>query len=112
MAYRKKRDWPNDRRGHRKASKLGWKRRRRARRDMDPGRDWPNDRAGHIKAGKLAWKRRRRHSRAKFGAAKKRAGGQYMAFGQPYRRGPGRPPKMRDSDYSPKRRFGRRRRRY
>jgi hypothetical protein len=80
-----RRSWPDDSRGHSKASKLGWRRRkstRRRRRDPesmydydasyasgDPARrhrrrrrarSWPDDSRGHAKASKLGWRRRRR----------------------------------------------------
>lgn len=124
MAYRRNRDWPGQPRRHAKAAKLGWKRRRRSRRDPAAfsNRDWPNDAAGHRKAAKLAWKRRRRKSRAKLATSKKRAGGAggyVAAYGATFRRR-GRPRKYygaRDAsmmDPSPRfrRRFRRRRSRY
>jgi hypothetical protein len=71
------RDWPDDFRGHSKASKKGWRGRRstskRRRRDADgyarslshTGRDWPDDFRGHSKASKKGWRGRKRSSSRK-----------------------------------------------
>ena len=90
-ASRGARSWPDDYRGHSKASSLGWRRRKRkggkargrGRRDVSltPVRDmstrrqarsWPDDFRGHSRASSLGWKRRKRGRKKARGSSRGR----------------------------------------
>ena len=93
-ASRGARSWPDDYRGHSKASSLGWRRRKRkggkargrGRRDatLTPvrardvsrtssrARSWPDDFRGHSRASSLGWKRRKRGRKKARGSSRGR----------------------------------------